>query len=261
MLTVNRLADALTHQTDGVLALAHGADLDRRVPTCPDWDLRELLRHIGRSHRFAADTVRRRVAGPGESIAPTGIPAPDEAAALEEWLAAGSRELLDTVDAAGADRPVWNFSGQNQQAWFWLRRMAHETAVHRADVALTLDAPYEADAELAADGISEWLALLTSPGAAAGRPEMLRQLHGQGQTLHLHATDSPGLGAAGEWLIRRGPDAVAYSHDHRKADVAVRGAAGDLLLAILGRITPPDDRIEVLGDADLFAHWQRHVAF
>ncbi|MFB9799193.1 maleylpyruvate isomerase family mycothiol-dependent enzyme [Streptomonospora salina] len=258
---MSRLADALNRQTDGVLALARGADLDRTVPTCPDWDLRDLLHHLGQAHRFAADTVRRQVLEPGDLAGPADLAAPDGTADLQEWLAAGPRELVEAVDAAGADQPVWNWSGEDQRAGFWLRRMAHETAVHRVDAALAVGAPYETDTELAADGISEWLALVASPGAAAGRPEMIGRLRGQGQTLHLHATDSPGPDTAGEWLIRRGEDAVTYTHEHRTADVAVRGPAGDLLLALLGRIPPDDERIDVLGDTALLDHWQRNAAF
>lgn len=261
MLGTSRLADALVDQTNRVLILARGADLDRQVPTCPDWDLRALLGHIGQGHRFGADVVRRHVTGPDELIAPTSIAVPEEVTELEDWLAAGARELVATVGSVGAERPVWNFSGRCQQAGFWLRRMVHETAVHRGDFALTIDESYELDDELAADGISEWLMLVTGPGAAAARPEAAAQLRGHGQLLHLHATDSPSLGTAGEWLIRRGSEVVSWEHGHQKADVAIRGLAGDLLLALLGRIPLTDERLEVLGDATLFEHWLRHVTF
>lgn len=63
--------------------------------------------------------------------------------------------------------------------------------------------------------VSEWMTLITSPGAAAYRPELARELRGDGQLLHLHATDEPSLG---EWLIRRGPDAVTWEHGHQKGD-------------------------------------------
>lgn len=205
--------------------------------------------------------MRRRVAAPGELIAPTSIPVPGEVRELAAWLVDGAGELMDAVRTVGADQPVWNFTGNDQRAGFWLRRMAHETAVHRCDAALSLDEPCAIDAGLAADGISEWLTLVTSPGAAAARPEAAAALRGQGQTLHLHATDSLGLGASGEWLIRRDPDAVTWQHGHQKADVAIRGLASDLLLVLLRRIPPTDERIDVLGDAALFEHWRCHVTF
>ena len=50
-------------------------------------------------------------------------------------------------------------------------------------------------------------------------------------------------------------------HGHQKGDVAVRGLAVDLLLALLGRIPVNDERVEVVGDTALFEHWVRHVTF
>lgn len=205
--------------------------------------------------------MRRRVREPGEVSAPTTIPVPDDAAELGEWLSAGARELVEAVRTVGAQQPVWNHVGVDLCAGFWLRRMTHETAVHRADVALTVDEQFRLDADLAADAISEWLTLINSPGAAAYRPELAEELRGDGQTLHLHATDEPSLGESGEWLIRRGPDAVTWEHGHQKGDVAVRGLAVDLLLALLGRIPVNDERVEVVGDTALFEHWVRHVTF
>lgn len=258
---MDRYAEALLDQTDRLAAMLNAADLGRRVPSCPEWDLRQLVAHVGQAHRFGADLVARRVSEPGELSAPTTFPAPDGAAELDRWLRAGARELVDAVRTVGADQPVWNYLGVDLRAGFWLRRMAHETAVHRADVALTVDEPFGLDAELAADAISEWLTLINSPGAAAYRPELAQELRGNGQTLHLHATDEPTLGESGEWLIRRGPDAVSWEYGHQKGDVAVRGLAVDLLLVLLGRIPVNDDRVEVIGDAALFEHWVRHVTF
>ena len=261
VLSTDLLAGVLVEQTREMVAVARGAELHWQVPTCPDWDLRQLLSHVGQGHRFGTDLVRRQVTGPGELIDPASIAVPREASELGGWLVAGARELAGAVRSVGADQPVWNFTGEGQRAEFWLRRMVHDTVVHRCDAALTVPEPCVIDAELAVDGVSEWLALVTSSGAAAARPEAAEQLRGHGQTLHLHATDSPGQDGAGEWLIRRGPNAVTWQHAHQKADVAVRGRAGDLLLALLGRIPATDERIAVLGDTALFEHWIRHVTF
>jgi predicted lipid carrier protein YhbT len=94
--------------------------------------------------------------------------------------------------------------------------------------------------------------MLTAPAVVAFRPE-LGELRGTGQTLHFHATDEP----AGEWLVRRDPDRVTVEPGHGRADVAVRGPARDLLLVLYGRLPP--DTAEVLGDADVFAHWLKRA--
>jgi hypothetical protein len=82
-------------------------------------------------------------------------------------------------------------------------------------------------------------------------------LRGDGQTLHLHATDG-GLGADGEWFVRRTPSGVVWEHGHRKADVAVRGPALQLLLVLNRRGT---GGVSVLGDERLFTHWLEHSVF
>lgn len=255
----DRYAEALRDQTARLVALLPDADLSRRVPSCPDWDLRRLVEHVGQAHRLAARMVEQRVSGPPDWRGDP-EPLPDDPAARDRWLVDGADRLIKAVHDAGPDCPVWSFATQ-PSALFWLRRMTHETAVHRADAALALDAPYQLDPELAADAISEWLLLATSPGAAAARPEAAAALRGNGETLHLHATDEPSLGEAGEWLIRRGPAEVSWQHGHQKGDVAVRGRAVDLLLALLGRIPADDERLTVFGDAELFQHWVRHVRF
>jgi hypothetical protein len=78
--------------------------------------------------------------------------------------------------------------------------------------------------------------------------------------LHFHATDE-GLGDVGEWLVRRTPDGVVWEHGHGKGDVAVRGAAVNVMLLIMRRISPDDPRVEVIGDRALLDHWLKHTAF
>ncbi len=42
-LMVDRYAEALLDQTDRLAAMLNAADLGRRVPSCPEWDLRQLV--------------------------------------------------------------------------------------------------------------------------------------------------------------------------------------------------------------------------
>ena len=48
-----------------LLAAAAGRDeLDRAIPPCPGWQMRDLLQHIGMVHRSAAANVARGSAKP-----------------------------------------------------------------------------------------------------------------------------------------------------------------------------------------------------
>jgi len=51
---------ALLDQTRDFGELIRSADPSTPVPTCPDWTLRQLLRHVGRGNRWAAQIIADR---------------------------------------------------------------------------------------------------------------------------------------------------------------------------------------------------------
>ncbi len=236
------------------------ADPSHPVPTCPGWTFKQLATHVGRSHRWAAEIVATRSA---EFIPLGEVPdgkLPGDQARQAEWLNAGASRVIEAVRAAGAD-PVWTFIGM-RPASFWARRRAHEVVVHLADAQLATGRDVDLAADLAADGIDEWLAIIA--GGEEGTTDLARarplELRGDGQTLHVHATDD-GLDGAGEWLVRRTPSGITVEPGHAKADVAVRGPAARLLLVLVRRLPPSDPAVEILGDQALFAHWLAHTRF
>jgi hypothetical protein len=103
---------------------------------------------------------------------------------------------------------------------------------------------------VACDGISEWLERVAIQTGREGAPLPLAD----GDTLHLHATDS-GLGGAGEWTIRVDDGRIAWSHEHGKGAAALRGGATDLLLAILRRVPLADTGVELFGDEGVWDTW------
>ena len=180
--------------------------------------------------------------------------APGDPDGTADWLRAGAAALVDAVAATGADTPVWTFTGPQPASW-WIRRRLHEATVHGADAALAVGADVGLSAELAADGLSEWLDLLVARPAGAG-PVPLEI----GQTLHLHATDGD-LGSSGEWLVHGEGVALSWEHGHAKGQAAVRGRAVDLLLAVVRRIPADDPRIEILGNDAIWRTWLERTGF
>ncbi|MGE5286200.1 MAG: maleylpyruvate isomerase family mycothiol-dependent enzyme [Micromonosporaceae bacterium] len=221
-------------------------DLSQPVPTCPGWTFKQLATHVGRGHRWAAQIVATRSAEfiPFNEVPDGKLPA--DPAQHAEWLNSAASLVVGAVKAAGAD-PVWTFTGM-RPASFWARRRAHETAVHLADAQLATGREAALPADIAADGIDEWLSVF-----AAG-------LRGDGQTLHFHATDE-GLDGAGEWMVRRTPSGITVERGHGKADVAVRGPAVSLLLVLTRRLPPSQPGIEVHGDDALLTHWLAETQF
>jgi uncharacterized protein (TIGR03083 family) len=165
----------------------------------------------------------------------------------------GAQLILDAVDRVGPQTRVWTLVGPRPCGW-WIRRRLHEATVHRADAALALGLDYDLSPELAADGISEWVELMTVQ-AGPQAPPLPR-----GQTLHLHATDQ-GLGPTGEWTIVNDEEGLGWSHEHGKGDVAVRGPANDLLLAIVRRRTAADSGVDILGDTTVWDRWLEYTPF
>ncbi|MGH3673898.1 MAG: maleylpyruvate isomerase family mycothiol-dependent enzyme [Pseudonocardiaceae bacterium] len=254
----DRYLDALSGQSALLADALVGADLQQKVPTCPDWTLRQLAEHVGQAQRWATAIITRRLTSqpdPGELDVAEAPEDPDE---LAGWLRAGANGLVNAIRMAGPQTPVWTWAAE-QNVGFWARRMAHETAMHRADLNLALGLEFSLDADLAADAISEWLDLLSLPQAIEYRPE-LAELRGEGQILHLHSTD-PGLGQAGEWIVRRMPSGPVWEHGHTKGAVAVRGPVTALLLVLMRRIPAGAAAIDVLGDASVFDHWIEHTRF
>lgn len=239
----NRLFGELIRQADPALP----------VPTCPEWTIQQLFRHVGRGDRWAAQIVAdKRDAPLDPRSVPNGKPPADPDEAID-WFRDGVTLLIDAVSEVGPSTPVWTFLGPRPAAW-WIRRRLHESTVHRADAALALDLSYEIEPELAADGISEWLDLLSV--ARGDHPAPLDP----GTTLHFHASEDD-LGSNGEWSISRGDQAIIWDHSHTKAQTAVRGRVADLLLAVTRRLSATQANVEILGDTSIWDTWLERTRF
>ncbi len=227
LLSADEYRDAIRTEADGLVAAAERAPLDAAIPSCPDWDVAELLGHMGRVYRWAAACVKANAL-----VSPHDLPRPPERDARVAWVEAGAAQVLEVLDQP-ADAPAWTWA-PGGTVGFWQRRQAHETAVHRVDAELASGPSTPVPRALAVDGIDEWLALL--PNRFGAPP-----ITGTGETLHLHCTDGEG-----EWLLRLTPDGLEVEAIHAKGDVAIRGPASDLLLVMMRRRSPDD--VEVLGD-------------
>jgi uncharacterized protein (TIGR03083 family) len=211
------------------LSVAARKDPTAEVPSCPGWDIDELLRHVGIAHHRAALILREGRTEPP----PLEETTPPHGSSLS-WYEAGLAAVLDAMRSVDPATPVWTFSRSDRTATFWHRRMAHETVVHRVDAEQATGAVGPLDAALVLDGIAESLEVFA--------PLMARRAEDAATaTVHLHATD-----VEGEWLVTLGGSTVAVEQGHGKGDAAVRGTAADLHLWLWGRV--PLDRLEVFGD-------------
>lgn len=223
-------------------AAAAAAGPDTPVPTCPEWTVDRLVRHVAALYRWVGEHVGR-----GEVGRPPNLPdeAPADAPAdAVEWFDREFAALLGLLDGLDPELPAWNWAPQAKKAGFWHRRLAHETAVHRWDAQMATGQAEPVEAKLAADGVSEVLDTWLPAGKRSGP----RGLHG---VVHLVATD-----ASQEWFVRLRGEGVALldtgtlfdaDDPHPRAQAA--GTASDVLLALHGRV--PFEVLTVAGEPTL----------
>ena len=96
-----------------------GADLGVRVPSCPDWTLGMLSRHIGGGHRWAEEVVRTRATAflPDDQVRK--LDGDDSGEVPAAWLLEGATRLAETLRAAGPDAAVWTPLDFHTTTSFW----------------------------------------------------------------------------------------------------------------------------------------------
>jgi uncharacterized protein (TIGR03083 family) len=199
-----------------------------RVPGCPGWGVQELLRHIGAVHRrFGLVIAERRSERPGrdESTPPPTDP--------YDWFDEARGQLLAAIANGDDTFAYYSFRGPRPLSW-WVRRLVHETSIHRVDAEQAAGQEVIIEPALAADGIAENLA--TYLPLLIGAQPLDRRL-----AVDLVATD-----VDARWsVVCEGKD-VLVTMDPAPTQATVRGRAEQLYLWLWGR--SEDDRPELAGD-------------
>jgi len=191
------------------------------IVSCPGWTMADLVFHVGQVHDFWGQIVSGRLTDVNDVVAAERPP--DEA--LLAWFGETCAGVADVLDHAQPRDEVWSWSMQKDVA-FVQRRMAHEAAVHTWDAVGALGAPEPIDADLAVDGIDEYIDLFM--------PAFVRQPVDPGPySVSLRSSDR----TARWWLeVRHGE--LSTSRAGLVADVTVGGTTSDLLLLLWGRAEP-----------------------
>lgn len=226
---------AIRRDSDRFYATAERADPALPVAGCPGWAVGDLVWHLGECHWFWGTDVELRASGP-EEIEQAKPERPAGYGEVTAWGRAQADRLVHLLETTPDDVPVWTWALDDgaHNVGFVRRHQVQETAVHRWDIERAVDGrgrPIEPD--VAADSVDEVLAITLPWGARPDKP-----LPG---SVHLHCTDTEG-----EWFVH--PDG-RVEPIHAKGDVAIRGTASDLLLALYGRVPLAD--LDVIGDESL----------
>ncbi|MCU1493087.1 MAG: hypothetical protein JWO62_851 [Acidimicrobiaceae bacterium] len=248
--------DVLEREGERLAEAASLAGLGAPTPTCPEWQVRDLLAHLGGVHRWATFHVATASSGPTseEQEAVLFSCPPDDS--LLEWFRAGHGALVQTLRNADPAMSCWTFLPAPSPLAFWARRQAHETAIHRVDAELALSGsgqeaaqhgtPTPIGRELAVDGIDELLNgfLVRRRGRLVANPP---------RTIALHALDS-----GDAWTVLIESDhRVVESGLREEADCQVAGPASELYLLLWNRRAI--DGFIMTGDAGMLDLWRERA--
>jgi uncharacterized protein (TIGR03083 family) len=262
--------DELRRQGELLAVRADQAGLAAAIPSCPSWQVKDLLRHTGYVHRWAARHItecpREVIDGPSETeILRGGATDPD----LLDWFRAGHAALVETLTEADPAVDCATFMAAPSPLAFWARRQAHETAIHRADAERAAATTPDYPPEFAADGIDE---LITGFGARR-KYQPQPQLPPQPQAapaadeglLRVVTTDT---GDAWSIELRQGRlqprretgaeakvDAANGAGHQDDAGCTVLGPASGLYLYLWNRVSATEAAITATGDPALLASW------
>ncbi|TSE01825.1 maleylpyruvate isomerase family mycothiol-dependent enzyme [Skermania sp. ID1734] len=209
--------------------------LDRVVPSCPGWNVSDLVWHVGIVHLFWRMVARGELDGPDAWTEPDRPSDGD----LVAWFGHGVDVTAEVLEGLAPDAPAWTW-GRRKDVGFIRRRVAQETAVHGWDAANAVARNDPIDRMLAVDGIDEFIDDVL--------PALSHDLGGTAQRVCLRASDG-----RDEWTVRAGEGAVTRISG--RVDAVVTATASDLLLFLWGRRMP--DEVAVDGDV---AALQRFLA-
>ena len=251
-------------EQDGLILAeaAERAGLAAPVPSCPAWQVRDLVRHLSYVHRWAAAYVAEQISHRTERLSEAELLAggpPD--AELLAWFRDGHAGLTAALAAADPELACWTFLPAPTPLAFWSRRQAHETAIHRADAQLAAGEDPVFAAELAADGIDELLlGFYGPPGAGAGPDGETAETAGgsdaAGRTLRFSATDT-----GDEWHATLGADGGGPEYTGRGAGPAgpvgceLAGPASSLYRLVWNRAGSLAD-LTMTGNDQLVRDWR-----
>jgi uncharacterized protein (TIGR03083 family) len=219
--------EIITAESRRMSEVVAALDLEARVPTTPEWSVRDLAHHIGVEQWYWGQNVRAQDAQQRSAGELTPVP---EDADLLAWLGWCTYSLVGALREVGPDSPCWAWWPEPHTAGAVGRHQAQEVSVHRWDAEGVTGASEPLHPGLADDGVPEFIEIMVGADLAS--------LPG---AVTLTATDT---GAS--WRV------AGTGAAERSARVSeLRASASDLVLMLYRRLPVPD--VAVVGDPVLVA--------
>lgn len=211
------------------------------IPWSTRWTVGTVARHVAGTHHVVAGIVRGRPDADFGLFNSLQTPAKDAPEFLE-WCRSGTASLLEQLSSVPSDEACWSWYPDGRSVGWWARRMAFEAVIHRWDVEAAIDDVTPIPADVAADGIDEYLDVFVASSRAANNSPA-------GPTISFACTDR------GErwWLDLSQQGGRAVTTEPRAASIGLRGSAEQLLLTVWGRTRGAV--VEIDGDASFLDRW------
>ncbi|MFI5035566.1 MAG: maleylpyruvate isomerase family mycothiol-dependent enzyme [Acidimicrobiales bacterium] len=223
-LSVERCVSVIDGNGEALAALAAG-HFEEEITACPGWRVRSVLQHLIEVHWFWSRVVEARLAAPPAE----GRPDPVEDDHLVSRFLLGVHHLTGVLGAADQSAEVYTWASAQHDVAFVTRHQVQEIAVHGADVARAVGAPWSIDTDVAVDAIEEFLTFSVSSRADPADPPR-PALDG---VLGLRCTD-----ADASWTVEDdvAPGTIRSGAGLRDDAVVIEATAADLLLWLYRRV-------------------------
>ena len=246
-LTLPEYIEQVATEGERFAELAESGDLALTIDACPGWDARELVRHVGEIHLWAAANL----AFPSKewlNVADLTDLArfwPDLAAGwpddeqLAEWYRDTNANLVDVLRSTPTDAWAFTFLPAPNAVTMWARRQASEVAIHRCDLELAFGIEPTFDPRVATDLLDE---LLT------GFAPWYRDDSDDRRVVCVCADD-----VQEQWWVTLGGGPTTSAREGDAADLTVSGSATALYVALWNRNT--DEPLRITGDPEILRRW------
>jgi uncharacterized protein (TIGR03083 family) len=225
-LAFDQIIDTIAAESRRLSDAVESLDLEARVPSTPEWSVRDLAHHIGEVQWYWAENVRAQNADERSGAALTAFP---EDSDLLSWLGWCTYSLLSALREAGPDAPCWAWWPSPHTSGAVGRHQAQEAAVHRWD----------------AEGVTGSAAPLPASLASDGVPEFVEIMIGSDLTVLPGAVTLTAVDTGASWRV------AGAAAESSKRVSELRAPASDLVLMLYRRLPVPDDAVE--GDPMLVA--------
>jgi uncharacterized protein (TIGR03083 family) len=229
------------------------------VPSCPEWDVADLMWHLAEVQYFWGSIVEGLLTDPG-GVEDLERPDDDDLADLVEAM---SSRLVAAIGARNPDDACWSWHTGGETVGWVRRRQAHEALIHRVDADLAAGNATDVDEILATDGVDEMIRVMLD---ASDLPEW-SEYHDAGTTAVIEVT---GRGAS--WALELGRFTGESPNTGKVYDdpvvklvsgvdtpsAVITGSGVDLDLWLWGR--GPVDRLTVEGDRSVADHIREAAA-